>query len=215
MRRDLFIGIVVSIAVHGGTAWIGELAKAKPHKRKAEQVDTIQVIQLPKIEPDEPETVDDTEKPVPIEFAPPQQMDVPQPTVDTSFVQPLQPPPPENVKIAKGQMIIPQGGTGWKSNIKIFDVSQLDQIPVATLTVRPNYPFEMRREGVSGEVVVEFIVDTTGTVRNAFAESSDHREFEAEAVRAVMKWKFKPGRKEGHVVNSRMQLPIVFKLNTD
>ena len=32
----------------------------------------------------------------------PQIADVPQVITDTSFVQPLQPPPPDNIKIAKG-----------------------------------------------------------------------------------------------------------------
>jgi protein TonB len=215
MRRDLLIGILVSVLVHGGTAWIGELAKHKTVKARPKDADVIQVIELPKIEPDPPEVIDEPDKIIPIEFVPPMQQDVPQPSVDTSFVQPLQPPPPQNVNIAKGQIIVPQTGNSWKTGIKIFNVADLDQAPIPTFKPSPNYPFEMRRNGISGQVVVEFIVDTSGNVRDAFAASSDHREFESEAVRAVMKWKFKPGRKEGHAVTSRMQLPIDFKLNLD
>jgi protein TonB len=73
----------------------------------------------------------------------------------------------------------------------------------------------MRRAGISGEVVVDFIVDTNGEVRNAYAAHSSQREFEAAAVQAVSKWKFRPGRKNGHAVFTHMQVPIVFTLNED
>ena len=69
--------------------------------------------------------------------------------------------------------------------------------------------------GISGEVLVDFIVDTNGDVRNAFAAHSSQREFEATAVQAVTKWKFRPGRKNGHAVFTHMQVPIVFTLNED
>ncbi len=215
MRRDLAIGIIVSLLVHGGVAWIGQATKAGPPKLKHKEDEQVIEIKMPPIQPEEQEAADDTDKPIPIDFVPPMQNDIPQPTLDTSFVQPLQPPPPEYIQIAKAQVIIPQGGTGWKTGIKIFDESQLDQIPIPTFKPSPIYPFDMRRNGISGQVVVEFIVDTNGNVRNAFAASSSLRNFEENAVRAVMKWKFKPGRKDGHVVNSRMQLPIDFKLNLD
>jgi len=214
MRRDLVIGIIVSLLVNGGIYEYGELTKKGPPKAKPKEEETIQIIEMPKIEPEEEEVIDDAEKPPPQDFAPPMQQDVPQPVLDTSFVRPLQPPPPENMQILKGQIIVPQGGTSWRSGIKIFDVSQLDQIPLATFSPSPTYPFAMRREGITGQVVVEFIVDSTGEVHDAFAFSSTQHEFEAAAVSAIMKWRFKPGRKDGHVVITRhMQIPIDFKLD--
>jgi protein TonB len=73
----------------------------------------------------------------------------------------------------------------------------------------------MRRAGISGEVVVDFLVDTNGDVQNAYAVRSSQREFEAAAVQAVSKWKFKPGRKGGRNVITHMQVPIVFTLSDD
>jgi protein TonB len=44
--------------------------------------------------------------------------------------------------------------------------------------------------------------------------SSTHREFEAEALRAVARWKFKPGRKNGaNVSTSNVRLPFVFNIS--
>ena len=41
------------------------------------------------------------------------------------------------------------------------------------------------------------------------------RAFEAAAVQAVTKWKFKAGKKGGRNVPTHMQVPIVFTLNDE
>ena len=170
-------------------------------------------IVMPKIEPDEPDVVED-QPIVPQDIAPPMQNDVPQVVTPDSFVQQIEPPPPDLSAISKNIVKIPETRTGL-AGIEVFDISKLDQVPVAKFQARPQYPFEMRRAGISGEVLVDFIVDTNGDVRNAFAAHSSQREFEASAVQAVSKWKFRPGRKNGHAVFTHMQVPIVFTLNED
>ena len=60
---------------------------------------------------------------------------------------------------------------------------------------------------------VDLIVDPNGEVRNATALRSSQREFEAAAVEAVSRWRFKPGRRAGRNVATHMQVPIVFTLN--
>jgi periplasmic protein TonB len=94
-----------------------------------------------------------------------------------------------------------------------FDVSQLDVVPVPRFQARPQYPFALRRDGIPGEAVTDFIVDTDGNVQRAYAIRATHPAFADAAVAAVMKWKFKPGRKNGREVNTHMQVPIVFTLN--
>jgi periplasmic protein TonB len=172
---------------------------------------------MPKIEPDEPDVVDDNQQQqTPQDFAPPSLNDVPQMVTDTSFVQQIQPPPPDNMAINKSAITIPQNTSNFAKGIgQIFDVSQLDQQPVPTVQGQPQFPFEMRRAGISGQVVVDFIVTIDGSVRNAFAFSSTQREFEQSAVTAVAKWRFRPGKRQGHAVNVHMQVPIVFSLNTE
>jgi len=217
MRRDLIIGLLVSLTIHGGIAWLGEIKPAAEKPKPKEEAPTIQLMEMPKIEPDEPEKVEtDEAPPKPADFAPPMQTDVPQIVTDTSFVQKLQPPPPEGLTINKGAITIPQGQVGGLGKgIEVFDISKLDQAPVAKFQARPQYPFEMRRAGIAGEVLVDFIVDSNGDVRNAYAARSSQREFEAAAVQAVSKWKFRPGKKGGRNVNTHMQVPIVFTLNEE
>ncbi len=53
-----------------------------------------------------------------------------------------------------------------------YDISKLDQQPVPKLQVRPQYPSELRQAGVTGSVVVDFIVDKDGNVQNAYALKS-------------------------------------------
>ena len=67
---------------------------------------------------------------------------------------------------------------------------------------------------MTGSVVVDFIVDTAGNVRDAYAVDATLPEFEETAVEAVSKWRFRPGKKDGHLVNCHMQLPIDFELDS-
>jgi len=214
MRRDLIIGILVSLAIHVGVAWAGSYKPAaKPKVKEVEP--TIQLMEMPKPEePDEQVVEDKPDTSAPTDIAPPMLTDVPQVVTPDSFVQQVQPPPPEGLKLNNAAIKLPEGRPGGLGKgISIFDPSQLDQQPIAKFQARPQYPFEMRRAGISGQVVVDFIVDSNGEVRNAFAASSSQHEFEAAAVQAVSKWKFRPGRKSGHSVNTHMQVPIVFTLN--
>lgn len=210
MNRDLIIGLVVAIALHAGLALGGDFFKSAPAPAPVEE--TIPVIELAPRPPAEPETVELTE---PAEsggdlsdIVPPMQADTPAPTAST-FVQPIQPPPPPSISRPTGTLTIPTrigagvaGGTG--SGFKnLFDLASLDQPPVIRVPVKPNYPIEMSRAGINGEVLVGMVIDAQGNVQNPFVIRSSHREFEAEALRAVARWKFKPGRKNGANVSTR------------
>lgn len=219
MTRDLIIGILVSVSLHG--AFFG-WEKLFPEEEVAavatvEEEFTIELMEMPPLEP-EPEEIfeeETTEAVEEIEFAPPMQADVPSVQVDSAFVQKLQPPPPPGLDRPTGVISIPKTsatraiGKGMKD---LFDLKNLDQQPVPRFQSKPNYPFEMRRAGIEGEVVVGFIVDSRGTVREAYPMRSTHREFESAAVQAVSKWRFRPGKKGGRAVNTRMQVPIVFSI---
>jgi len=93
------------------------------------------------------------------------------------------------------------------------EVIRTSSLPVATFQARPQYPFDMRRQGIGGEVVVGFIVDTEGRPVELYVVSSTRKEFEPAAVQAVSKWKFKPGMVNDRPVYTRMQVPIFFALN--
>jgi protein TonB len=169
---------------------------------------------------EEPEVVptDEVIQPTDLATLVPMQADLPQLARPNDFVQAinftslLEKPDFSNVNIA----VIPEnfrGGRKLAESIgKVFSLADLDRIPEPVLQTVPVYPFNLRRDGVEGKVQVEFIVDTDGRVRDAFAVASTNAGFEESAVIAVSKWKFRPGMKEGRKVNTRMAVPVVFTL---
>jgi RNA polymerase sigma factor (sigma-70 family) len=70
-----------------------------------------------------------------------------------------------------------------------LDRSKLDRTPVVRMQPRPQYPVELRRAGIAGEVIVEFIVDNTGRVQNVREKqvsfAGDRTRRPEEAVNAV------------------------------
>jgi protein TonB len=104
-------------------------------------------------------------------------------------------------------------GSGGSKLKNVFDLAALDQKPEARVRIKPIYPFEMRRSGLKGEVVVGFIVDSNGDPREPYIVRSSNAGFEEAAIQAVMKWKFKPGKKGGASVNTRVQQPLTFNLD--
>ena len=220
MRKDLIIGIVVSASLIAGLL-LGFNGRPEKLKHGPVQTDDTLQIEMPTLPPEPPE-IKKTQEDLPPEddavqvtFAPPSLVDIPTIVADATFVQQIAPPPPPGIEQARGVVTIPPARpAGFGRGLgQIFDISQLDQIPVPRIQQQPIYPYEMRRAGITGEVNVGFIVDANGDVRDSYVINSTHREFEVPAVQAVSKWKFRPGRRSGHAVNTRMSVPIVFSFN--
>jgi protein TonB len=71
----------------------------------------------------------------------------------------------------------------------------------------------MRRQGISGEVTVGFIVDAEGVPRELYVVKSSNKAFEPSALNSVSKWRFRPGMVNEKPVYTRMQVPLVFNIN--
>jgi protein TonB len=219
MTRDLIIGLIISVSLHAGFFGWEKLFPEEEVVVVVEQEEEFEIdlMEMPPLEPEPEEIFEEESSDVveEIEFAPPMQADVPSVNVESAFVQKLQPPPPPGLERPTGVISIPKTsasraiGKGMKD---LFDLKNLDQAPTPRFRSNPVYPFEMRRAGIEGEVVVGFIVDSSGNVREAYPMRSTHREFESAAVQAVSKWRFRPGKKGGRAVNTRMLVPIVFSI---
>ena len=219
-RKLIIIAALGSIAVHA----LVLLGIGPPRKKTvaatAEAVPFIRLAIPDLKEIEEPEVVptDEVIQPTDLATLVPMQADLPQLARPNDFVQAinftslLEKPDFSNVNIA----VIPEnfrGGRNLAERIgKVFRLADLDRIPEPVLQNVPIYPFNLRRDGVEGNVQVEFIVDTDGRVRDAYAVRSTHSGFEESAVIAVSKWKFRPGMKDGRKVNTRMAVPVVFTL---
>jgi protein TonB len=217
MRRDLIISILCSVLIHAGLGVSGGINLHFWGKKKVVQKDEAPLIQLemPKLEPDPPEPVDsDQASNETASIAPPSVADVPGVVDLNSFVQPVQPPPPPKAGIT---MTVPKnsGPISSGSVNQIFDLKNLDQQPVPRFRAQPVYPFEMKRQGISAEVLVEFICDNNGEVKDAHVVKSDNHAFDQAAMDAIYKWKFRAGKKGGRAVSARMQQPFTFSITDD
>ena len=82
--------------------------------------------------------------------------------------------------------------------------------PVPVRTVSPDYPDELRRDGVSGIVMVKCTIDEQGNVVDPTVEKSSNNAFEKPALAALKKWKFKPAKQDGSPVAIKVSIPIKF-----
>ncbi len=100
---------------------------------------------------------------------------------------------------------------GRGTRVPVFEVAELDRPPVILAQPLPQYPPSLLRTGANGEVLVCLIVGIEGTVRAARVTQATHPEFAVPALQAVARWKFRPGRKDGRAVATRVEVPIAFK----
>ena len=88
--------------------------------------------------------------------------------------------------------------------------AQTKEPPVPVRTVAPDYPDELRREGVSGIVTVKCTIDEKGNVVEPEVEKSTNGAFDKNAIAALKKWKFKPAKQDGAPVAVKVSIPIKF-----
>jgi protein TonB len=141
---------------------------------------------------------------------------------------PKDPPPPPKMKIAKVDQQVQKmprldmpnldvplvGGEGmFLGNFQQVDqTAEGDIIPV--VVIRPMYPREAAIAGTEGWVEVEFTITEVGTVKDArVIDANPARIFNREALRAILKWKFKPRVVEGVAVERRATQIIDFSLH--
>ena len=209
-RRNLLIGALFSVALIAGVAWYGE----RTHwiRPKAPPPPPVITMVMPPLEPEPKDPPESKDKSAKEEISVPVQRDTPRPDPPlTSFKQDIEPPRPVNN--IQDTARIPLGSIGDGTSTVIVDLSELDQQPVAKFQVSPQYPYSLKQQGMTGDVLVSFVVDARGDVRNVVAVRSSDSGFEANACKAVGLWKFKPGRKGGRAVAVRMEVPVEFKLD--
>jgi periplasmic protein TonB len=88
-----------------------------------------------------------------------------------------------------------------------------DAPPKPLHTVKPDYPFDMKRAGLSGIVTLSCLVDEQGRVRDALVEKTPGPSFGASALEAIRQWTFTPAIRNGTPVAVRVTLPMNFVLS--
>ncbi len=141
---------------------------------------------------------------------------------------PKEPPPPPKMEISKVDQVVQDmpkldipsldnplvGGEGmFIGNFGIVDKTEEgDIIPI--VVIRPMYPRDAAMQGLEGWVKVGFTITEIGTVKSPrVIEAQPPRIFNREALRAIMKWKFKPRVIDGVAVEREATQIIDFTLD--
>ncbi len=169
----------------------------------------------------------------PVEMAQPEtppEADAPPPPPPNEPEPPPEPPPQLaesapplnlsiNLDVAFGSGGALAGAADWLREAvaqaggpEAFSVADLERRPELLSSVPPAYPETLRRARVEGAVTLALVLDDAGRVQDLRVESSTHKEFEAAALEAVRRWKFKPGQKDGQSVRTFLRQTLRFRL---
>ncbi|MGC8491621.1 MAG: energy transducer TonB [Syntrophobacteraceae bacterium] len=106
------------------------------------------------------------------------------------------------------------GGPGLGTGSGGNGFGKVDKPPVPIKRVEPEYPDEARQLGISGRVVLKFLVESDGRVSRASVLSARPvGVFNRSALAAIVEWRFKPGLYRGKPVAAWVELPVSFHLS--
>lgn len=112
--------------------------------------------------------------------------------------------------LAGGDFSMPSYDLSGELDDLIYELSQLTVAPRPIAQAEPIYPPELRRNKVSGEVRVTFVVRADGTTDQVRIIRSSNPGFEEPVLRAIRRWRFEPGEKDGKKVSARVSINIPF-----
>ena len=116
-------------------------------------------------------------------------------------------------------LLISMWDSNSESNSDVYVI--VEQSPeliggLSGLQAKVKYPESARKANIEGRVIVQFIVDETGKVRNAVVLRGVDAGLDEEATRVISEHaEFTPGRQDGKPVAVRLSIPIVFKLRNE
>lgn len=90
--------------------------------------------------------------------------------------------------------------------------TKVDENPSPVKTAKPNYPSDLKRDGVEGIVAISCVIDENGEVISSKVTKSSNPGFEKSALDAISRWKFKPAKKDGKAVKVKVTIPFRFNL---
>lgn len=142
---------------------------------------------------------------------------------------PDKPPPPPELQTQAPQQQVKQvldietpdisvGFTGgpvvaaaWQSGDNMGDG---DIVPI--VRIEPNYPRDALLKGIEGWVRVRFTIMPDGSVMNPqVVDANPRRVFDREALRAILRWKFRPRIVDGQAVSREAEQTIDFNMGED
>jgi len=136
------------------------------------------------------------------------------------------PPPPPDISVTEVEKVrtpmpdlnLPNlnlgasGGPPILGNFGMDRTAECDVVPL--VRINPQYPRDAAMNQIEGYVTIEFTITETGSVRNPrVIDARPPRVFDREAIRAILRWKFKPRIIDGVAVERQATQTIDFNLD--
>jgi len=121
----------------------------------------------------------------------------------------------DTIQLASTDLNISEPPPVQSSDIEEIEWVKVEIKPQVLEQPKPKYPDIAKRSGTEGAVIVEFVIDTTGSVLTGSAKVVQARPegiFEEAALQAIYTWRFSPGQQRDRKVRVRWRQPITFKL---
>jgi len=216
-RKTKFIAVLLGIVVIGGVVSYLMSSKSGGEKEKKEEFQFVEFTPPPPPPPppvpDEPDT-------------PPEIDEIVEPMEVLDEVVPND-APTNDLGIDIGDMAAGEGPGGFIMDIPKFgrrgkssgdDEDSMEgaggsEAPSPTLKTQPIYPSTLLKKGIGGKVLITAVISTSGQVVKANIKgSSGYSELDNSALQAVLKWKFKPGKRNGKDVQATCIIPYTFEV---
>ena len=114
--------------------------------------------------------------------------------------------------IASGCSVIPSSFNAPVPPTYAEANSNRTDLPSPVHTVRPEFPWSMRRAGIPGYVNVRCLIDAQGRVAETTVATATDDAFVKPALLALRQWQFKPAMRDGVAVPMAILVPIRFSL---
>ncbi|AKS40857.1 energy transducer TonB [Wenzhouxiangella marina] len=140
---------------------------------------------------------------------------------------PETPPPPPQMEIAQMEQQVQEmpdldmpeldvsmtGSGPFLGNMGQVDRNEEGDI-VPLVRIQPQYPRDAAMNQIEGYVTIEFTIDETGSVRSPrVIDAQPPRIFDRAALRAILRWKFKPRVIDGVATTRQATQTIEFNLD--
>jgi TonB family protein len=103
-------------------------------------------------------------------------------------------------------------GTGGGTGGGVYQPGAGIDPPTLVKEVRPIYTDEARRQRIQGDVILEIVVRSDGSVGNIRVRRSLGGGLDQRAIEAVRQWRFNPARRHGTPVDVAVEVAVEFKL---
>jgi TonB family protein len=108
--------------------------------------------------------------------------------------------------------VTPRLPEGVRSGAEIKTVGGEVTQPKLLNPVAPAYPEKVRKENMTGQVVIQAVIEKDGKVARASVVRPIHPDLDAAALEAVRQWRYEPARQNGKPVAVYMTITVDFRL---